>query len=86
MFWTVSEYLGLLPVLCTTKFQESVNGNIRKPVKPLRKHEGSDMFPLADTTFTRVSVAAFSAESYHFFYVSVKFPSKETRVSVGVNA
>ena len=37
--------------------------------------------------FTRVSVAAFSVESHHFFlYVSVKFPSMETRVSASVNA
>ena len=55
--------------------------------KALRKHGGNHMFHLADTLRLPVFPSLrFRANRTTFFYVSVKFPSKQTRVSASVNA
>ena len=51
------------------------------------KHDSDHMFPLADTLRLSVfSLLRFRRNRTTFFYVSVKFPSKETGVSASVNA
>ena len=57
-----------------TKYQESVNGNveeIRETVAETRRLTRVSAIGLV--TFTRVSVAAVTAELYHFLHVSVRF-------------
>ena len=71
-----------------TKYQESVNGNveeIRETVAETRRLTRVSAIGLV--TFTRVSVAAVTAEPYHFFlHVSIRFQLAETNVSTSVTS
>ena len=71
------------------KYQESVNGNVEKICENLAETRCSTRVSAVGlVTFTRVSVAAVTAEPYHFFtcFRQVSVEGKQTNVSASVTS
>ena len=70
-----------------TKFQDSVNGNVAETCETGPETRRTTCVSVSGfVTFTRVSVAAYTAEPDHFFvHVFVMFQLKETNVSAIVS-
>ena len=71
------------------KYQESVNGNVEEICENLAETRCSTRVSAVGlVTFTRVSVAAVTAEPYHIFtcFRQVSVEGKQTNVSASVTS
>ena len=70
-----------------TKYKESVNGNVEEICETVAETRRlTRVSPVGLVTFTRVSVAAVTAEPTNFLHVSVRFQLAETNVSASVTS